>query len=52
MESLREALDAAFDALRDGTGSPWIITQNGLILTPGSLMALIPFAEEFRGPST
>lgn len=52
MVSLREALDAAFDALRDGTGSPWIITENGLILTPGCLMALIPFAEEFREPGT
>ena len=50
MASLRGALDAAFDALRDGTGSPWIITENGLILTPGSLVALMPFADEFREP--
>ena len=52
MVSLRVALEAAFDALRGGTGSPWIITDNGLILTPGCLMALIPFAEEFREPET
>lgn len=51
MSSLREALGCAFDELRAGTGSPWIITADGLILTPASLMALLPFADEFEAPA-
>lgn len=49
MPSLRQALDEAFAALRAATGSPWIITDSGLILTPASLLALLPHAAAIEG---
>lgn len=42
MPSLREALDAAFAVLRTGTGTPWILTDGGLIFTPAHLRGLMP----------
>lgn len=45
MPSLRIALDEAFRVIAGGTGSPWIITAGGLILTPASLSALMTEAD-------
>lgn len=50
VSSLRAALMEAFVALTGATGSPWIITENGLILTPSSLVALMDHADEFGVP--
>ena len=40
----------AFVALSGATGSPWIITEGGLILTPSSLVALMDHADELGVP--
>ena len=37
---LDAALAEARTVLRDGTGTPWIITEGGLILTPAALRML------------
>ncbi|GJE43906.1 hypothetical protein [Methylobacterium soli] len=42
LPSLREALREAYRALRAGTGTPWVITAGGLILTPSDLMNMMP----------
>jgi len=41
MVSLEAALRQASSALQDGTGTPWITTECGLILTPSVLVLLI-----------
>ena len=51
VSSLRAAFAEAFFALRGGTGSPWIITDSGLILTPSSLVALMAHSVEFDSTS-
>jgi hypothetical protein len=40
LPSLNEALAEAGAVLRDGSGTPWIITEGGLILTPTALRML------------
>lgn len=42
LSSLHEALKEAFRALRYNTGTPWIITAGGLILTPSALLDMMP----------
>ncbi|KAB1073643.1 hypothetical protein [Methylobacterium planeticum] len=42
LPSLHDALREAYTALRAGTGSPWIITASGLILTPAALLDMMP----------
>ena len=41
MTSLAEAIAKASSALRDGSGTPWITTACGLILSPAALSKLI-----------
>lgn len=40
LASLNEALAEAGAVLRAGSGTPWIITEGGLILTPTTLRVL------------
>ncbi len=40
--NLQDALKEAFRVLRRGTGRPWIITAGGLILTPSTLLDMMP----------
>ena len=41
LASLGEALALARRALRDGSGTPWILTESGTILTPAYLRAVL-----------
>ena len=43
-ETLREALTAAIDALRDPKVLPWIVTEGGHVLSPGWIAANGPAA--------
>ncbi|TXM69983.1 hypothetical protein [Methylobacterium sp. WL120] len=41
LPSLREALDEALKALNEGTGTPWVTTSDGLILSPAHLRGML-----------
>ena len=41
MPSLEEALDEALSALSAGTGTPWVTTSDGLILSPAHLRSML-----------
>ncbi len=48
--SLRAAVDEAIAVLRAETGAPWIITGEGLILTPAALRCLMEAPLRSAGP--
>ena len=40
LPSLQEALNEALKALNEGTGTPWVTTSDGLILSPAHLRGM------------
>ena len=41
LSSLQEALDEALKTLNEGTGTPWVTTSEGLILSPAHLRGML-----------